>query len=48
MPFVSKAQARYMFGVHPEIAKEFAKKTVDMKRLPEHKGDKQKDKPKKP
>lgn len=35
MPFESKAQQRYMFSQHPEIAKEFAKKTKDMKDLPE-------------
>lgn len=47
MPFVSKAQARYLYGVHPEIAKEFAEKTVSLKKLPEH-VKKQKDKSKKP
>lgn len=36
MPFKSKAQARYMYGVHPEIAKEFAAKTASIKALPEH------------
>lgn len=34
MPFTSKAQARYMFAKHPKIAKEFAKKTKDIKKLP--------------
>ena len=36
MPFQSKAQARYMYAVHPEIAKEFEKKTLSIKALPEH------------
>ena len=36
MPFESKAQARYMFAVKPELAKEFASKTKSMKSLPEH------------
>jgi hypothetical protein len=36
MPFKSKAQAKYMFAKHPEIAKEFADKTPSIKRLPEH------------
>jgi hypothetical protein len=36
IPFKSKAQQRYMFMNHPEIAKEFAKATPDMKDLPEH------------
>ena len=36
MPFKSKAQAGYMFSHHPEIAKEFADKTVNMKKLPYH------------
>lgn len=35
-PFESKAQARYMFAVKPELAKEFAEKTKSMKKLPEH------------
>lgn len=37
MPFVSRAQQRYMFSKHPEIAKEFAKKTVNIRGLPERK-----------
>ena len=37
MPFESKAQLRYMFAKHPEMAKEFASKTENMKSLPEHK-----------
>ena len=36
MPFKSKAQAKYMFAKHPEIAKEFADKTPNIKKLPEH------------
>ena len=40
MPFKSKAQARFMFAKHPEIAKEFASKTKSIKALPEHKGKK--------
>lgn len=36
MPFKSKAQAKYMFAKHPEIAKEFASKTGSIKSLPEH------------
>ena len=36
MTFVSKSQARFMFSQHPEIAKEFAKKTTDFKSLPQH------------
>jgi hypothetical protein len=34
MPFKSKAQARFLFGVKPELAKEFAKKTLSIKKLP--------------
>lgn len=37
MPFKSKAQARYLFAVHPAIAKEFADKTLSIKSLPEKK-----------
>lgn len=36
MPFKSKAQARFMFAKHPQIAKEFAAKTPSIKALPEH------------
>ena len=36
MSFKSKAQMGYMFVHHPELAKEFAEKTVNMKKLPEH------------
>jgi len=34
MPFKSKAQAKYMFAKHPEIAKEFADATPSIKKLP--------------
>jgi hypothetical protein len=34
MPFVSQAQRKFMFSQHPEIAKEFAAKSPDMKDLP--------------
>jgi len=37
MPFKSKSQMRYMFANHPEIAKEFAKKTKNIKKLPNKK-----------
>ena len=36
MPFKSKAQQRYMFAKHPDIAEEFAKATPDIKKLPDH------------
>lgn len=36
MPFKSKAQQRFMFSQHPEMAKEWAEKTPDIKKLPEH------------
>lgn len=36
MPFKSKSQARYLYAVHPDIADEFAKKTLSIKTLPEH------------
>lgn len=36
MPFRSQAQARYMFAQHPALAKEFAKKTLSIKALPEY------------
>jgi hypothetical protein len=35
-PFKSKAQARYLYATHPEIAKEFAEHTSSIKKLPEH------------
>lgn len=40
MPFKSKAQARYMFAKHPEIAKEFAAHTKSIKALPSRLGSK--------
>jgi hypothetical protein len=36
MPFKSKAQERFMFARHPEMAKEWAAKTPSQKALPEH------------
>jgi hypothetical protein len=36
MPFKSKAQQRFMFSQHPEMAKEWADKTPDISKLPEH------------
>lgn len=38
MPFVSQAQARFMFAKHPAIAKEFASKTKSIAKLPEKVG----------
>lgn len=35
MPFKSKSQQRFMFATMPEKAKEWAKKTPGMKKLPE-------------
>jgi hypothetical protein len=37
MPFQSKAQARKLFATNPALAKEFAEKTLSIKKLPEHK-----------
>lgn len=37
MPFKSQAQRRYMYAVHPKLAKEFEKHTPKGKKLPEHK-----------
>jgi len=36
MPFKSKAQRAYLYIHHPEVAKEFAKKTPKGKKLPGH------------
>ena len=36
MPFESKAQQRFMFAKHPEMAKEWADKTPGISALPEH------------
>ena len=38
MPFKSKAQQKWMFSQHPEMAKRWAKETPDIKKLPEKKG----------
>jgi hypothetical protein len=35
MPFKSKRQAKWMFWAKPELAKEFARKTLSIKKLPE-------------
>ena len=35
MPFKSRAQSRYLFATEPKMAKEFAAKTPNMKKLPE-------------
>jgi hypothetical protein len=44
MPFKSKAQMRWMFANHPEMAKRWADHTKDMKALPEKKeNDKEKE-----
>lgn len=37
MPFESKKQAKYLWANEPEIAREFASKTKDFKKLPEKK-----------
>jgi len=34
MPFRSKKQTRYMFAVHPEIARRWADETHNIKKLP--------------
>jgi len=36
-PFKSKAQAKYMFAIKPALAEEFAKKTLNIKKLPNKK-----------
>jgi hypothetical protein len=38
VPFKSRAQQKYLYAKHPEVAKEFAKKTPKKayKRLPQH------------
>ena len=36
MPFKSKAQQRFMFATMPKTAKKWAKKTKNIKKLPEH------------
>lgn len=40
MPFKSKAQKRFMYARHPEIAKRFQRETGDEQGLPERKGEK--------
>lgn len=45
MPFKSKAQMRYMWSQHPEMAKEWAEHTPSIQKLPEKK--KKRKKPKK-
>lgn len=42
MPFVSKAQAKWMFENKPKMAKEWAEKTPDIKKLPKKKKKKKK------
>lgn len=37
MPFKSQAQAKYLFAKDPKLAKEFADKTLSIKKLPEKK-----------
>ena len=37
MPFQSKAQMRFLYSKHPEIAKRWAKEYGVSKDLPEHK-----------
>lgn len=34
MPFVSEAQRKFMHAAHPEMAKEWEKKTPKSKKLP--------------
>jgi hypothetical protein len=36
MPFKSKAQRKFMYAKHPEMAKEWEDKTPKGKKLPEH------------
>jgi len=38
MPFVSKAQAKFMFANKPKMAKEWASKTKNIENLPHHSG----------
>ncbi len=37
MPFVSQAQRKFLFAKHPSVAREFAAKTPNGAKLPEHK-----------
>jgi len=41
MPFKSEAQRRLLFAKHPKVAKEFASKTPQGKKLPERVSKKQ-------
>lgn len=41
-PFKSKAQAKWMFSNKPKMAKEWAKETPDIKKLPKKKKGKKK------
>ncbi len=43
MPFKSRAQAAYMFIHKPKLAREFAEKTANIKKLPEHVAKKRKE-----
>jgi hypothetical protein len=36
MPFLSKAQKKWMFANEPEVAKRWAEETPPNKKLPEH------------
>ena len=36
MPFKSQAQRKYLYAMHPKLAKEFAAKTPKGKKLPQH------------
>jgi hypothetical protein len=38
MPFKSKAQERYMFAKHPDVAQKYAAETPDDSALPERVG----------
>lgn len=42
MPFKSKAQERFMWAKHPEIARRYEQHTRNRKKLPEHVKDKKK------
>ena len=41
-PFQSKSQARFLREIKPSIAKEFARKTISIAKLPEKKDSKKK------
>lgn len=38
MPFKSKQQAKYLFATDPKLAREFARKTKNIKKLPKKMG----------